>query len=137
MKYKPYTSFCYKFPLRHRLRHPIERLHEIGLNIKYAYQRIKYGWCEKDTFDIDTWFLNVIPQMLKYFRDNFHSHPVFMLDNGELDPDSEHSWNMILDEMISCFDAINNDILNIHNSNDKYKDRAFELLSKHFWNLWD
>lgn len=137
MKYEPYTPFCYKFPLKYRLLHPLERIQDIGLNIKYAYQRIKYGWCVKDTFDIDTWFLNVFPQMLRYFRDNLHGHPVFILDDGELDPDSEHRWNMILDEMISCFDAINQDDINIDNSVDKYKNRAFELLSKYFWNLWD
>ena len=35
--------------------------------IKYAFQRIKKGYCDRDLFSIDHRFLNIMPKMLEEF----------------------------------------------------------------------
>lgn len=48
-------------------------------DLKYCWQRICNGYCEKDTFSIDYWFLNVVPKMLKKFKENLHGAPGILL----------------------------------------------------------
>ena len=44
-------------------------------NIKHSYQRIRYGYCERDVWSIDWWFLNVVPNMLQELRETAHGFP--------------------------------------------------------------
>ena len=37
---------------------------------KYRRQRTKRGWSVKDTWSIDYWFLEVMPQMLEYLKEH-------------------------------------------------------------------
>lgn len=43
--------------------------------LKYRRQRAKRGWSEKDTLDIDHWFLDVVPQMLEYLKEHHMGFP--------------------------------------------------------------
>ena len=69
------SAFVPKMSLRYRIRHPIERIHDYYLNIKYSIQRVCRGWCNMDTFEIDSWFLNVVPDMLRYLREHKSGFP--------------------------------------------------------------
>lgn len=116
-------------------------------DLKFCWQRIKYGWCDRDTWNMDVWFLNVIVPMLKYLRDNQHGFP------GTMTVDE---WNKILNRMICLFEACNEDheeeiydkyypdrkkfieeLRKEDERKEKCKNEAFELFSKHFWDLWD
>jgi len=128
------SCFQYKMPLRHMITHPLQTLEDWKLNIKYSVQRIRQGWCDSDTFSIDMWFLNVFPEMLRYFRRKTLGYPAYV-DGKEMTGDE---WYDILDEMISCFSKAG------YTKYGRYtdeaiacKNRGFELLSKYFYHLWD
>lgn len=120
-------------------------------DIRYAHQRIKYGWCDKDTWDMDMWFLNVIPQMLRHLRKHTHGYPATM---------TMEEWDRTLRRMIYLFEEA--DANKCHQKNEygvcpsknnmqKWMDRSIEidnyrveclhkglrLFSKYFYNLWD
>ena len=44
-------------------------------NIKYSFQRITKGYCDKDLWNIDYWFMNLMPDMLQQFKDTKHGSP--------------------------------------------------------------
>ena len=43
--------------------------------VGYRRQRAKRGWSVKDTWDIDRWFLDVMPQMLEYLKEHHMGFP--------------------------------------------------------------
>lgn len=45
-----------------------EKIKDFLQERKYRRQRAKRGWCVKDTWSIDYWFLNIMPQMLEYLK---------------------------------------------------------------------
>lgn len=119
-------------------------------DIKFCYQRVKYGWCDGDTWSIDMWFLNIIPQMIQQLKEEKHGYPGTM---------TEEEWDKILDDMIFYFteaceetcsqinqydlfdenqvkNYLNRD-LEIFEYRDKCKDKALDMFKKYFWNLWD
>ena len=67
-------------------------------NIKYFIQRGKRGYSDFDLMDMDTYLLDLIPSMLKSFKEKKDGFP------SDLDEDI---WNCILDEMINCFKKAN------------------------------
>lgn len=44
-------------------------------NLKAAWQRATRGYADRDTWDLDTWFLQVIPAMLKQLSQNSNGYP--------------------------------------------------------------
>lgn len=90
--------------------------------IKWAYQRVKYGWCDRDLWNMDCWFLDVIIPMLKRFKEIKHGYPANM---------TLEQWNSIVDEMIMHFE--NCDENNPINHNEKW-DRYFNLMTKDYQN---
>ena len=54
---------------------PIKHIKRWGRNIKHAYQRIRYGYCDRDVWSIDWWFLSVIPNMLEDLKETTHGYP--------------------------------------------------------------
>ena len=56
----------------------------IGLkdNVAYCYQRIKYGFCEADIWEMDTWFLKTIPAMLLHLKNSTLDYPEILEDPG-------------------------------------------------------
>lgn len=43
--------------------------------IKYAIERMTKGYCSYDRYDIDIWFLQTVPAMLREFAKETHSYP--------------------------------------------------------------
>lgn len=43
--------------------------------IKYCFERITKGYCAYDRYDIDSWLLETLPNMLNEFAEKTHSHP--------------------------------------------------------------
>lgn len=133
---------------------PVRLIKYFLQDIKFCYQRIRYGWCDRDTWDINTWFLKVMPPMLQHLRDNLHGYP-YNMEEGE--------WYNTLETMIKLFSEADENYCSMKNSYDIYtsdakekngkshaerekeifkyrdecKNKAFEMFSKYFWNLWD
>ena len=81
---------------------PLKAVQQFCKNIKYAYQRVKYGYCDKDVWNIDDWFLSIVPNMLEDLRTTSHWDPETQLepDAGEISSkESPQKWNDILSEM--------------------------------------
>jgi hypothetical protein len=51
------------------LRHPLKWLDELRYNIRDSYQRIKFGWSYSDLWNMDYWFLETIPPMLRHLAE--------------------------------------------------------------------
>lgn len=78
-------------------------------NIKYSWQRMTKGYCDKDLWSIDYWFMKIIPDMLQQFKDTRNGSPSclgeeYVNEDGISCNDSCHEeWDKILDEMIFLF----------------------------------
>lgn len=97
---------------------PVYRVKRMGHNIKYAYQRIKYGYCERDVWSIDGWFLNVVPNMLQDLRKTAHGFPskvgnMVGYDDQNIDEvkmqEAVDKWDSILAEIIFYLREANED----------------------------
>ena len=54
------------------------------------YQKVKYGYCDSDVWNIDIWFLNVMPNMQDVLRRATHGYPSELAEKAGIDPDG---WN--------------------------------------------
>ena len=96
-------------------KHPRNFLRLFLRNIKYSQQRITKGYCDKDVWDIDYWFLNLIPDMLQEFKDTQTGYPgilekEYVDENGNSCNDECHKeWDGILNHMIFLFREIDED----------------------------
>lgn len=59
----------------------LENFCQFFRNIKYAFQRIKYGFCERDVWDLYSYWCRLIPAQLKYLAENHYAHPYDMSDD--------------------------------------------------------
>jgi len=77
--------------------------------MKYAKERVTKGFCEKDCWDIGSWFLTIIPEMLRTYKENRNGSPGKLGENyvneqGFVVNDTCHAeWDKTLDEMIRLF----------------------------------
>ena len=114
---------------------PIKHVKRWGRNIKHSYQRIKYGYCDRDVWSIDWWFLNVVPNMLEDLKETTHGYPCMpnnlsqaLVDTGapeEVDEEGMERWKDILSEMIFLFREANEDTCTKKNPYEEEHDRAF------------
>ena len=96
-----------------RFENPVEKLGRWGRNLRYMYQRVHYGYCDRDIWMMDDWFLSVIPNMLDELNRTRHGFPSALLDKQNMNPDKEANercdkeWGRILSEMAHCFREAN------------------------------
>ena len=108
---------------------PIKHIKRYGRNIKHAFQRIKYGYCERDVWSIDWWFLNVVPNMLEDLKETTQGYPVSpdnfsqaLIGTGaseEVDEEGMNRWKDILSEMIFLFREANEETCTLKNKYEK------------------
>ncbi len=124
---------------------PIKHIMRWGRNIKHAYQRIKYGYCERDVWSIDWWFLNVVPNMLEDLRDTAHGYPdspdsmaQAIVDTGrpeDVDDAGMKRWQDTLTEMVFLLREANEDTctrLNPYEEEYLKADKRFTDMYGHF-----
>lgn len=63
------SVFHYGYTKRYYLCHPLKFLKDTWLICKAGWRRATKGWCYGDCWDMDTWFLDVVPEMLKHLAD--------------------------------------------------------------------
>lgn len=61
-------------------------------NIRFAWQRATKGYCDWDTWDLDTFYTNLLIDSLQKFRKEANGHPMYL--------QSIEAWHEILDEII-------------------------------------
>ncbi len=115
---------------------PKEKYKRWKRNIKYFYQRIKYGYCDSDVWSIDYWFLNVMPAMLQQLKETSHGYPSSlegsshaMCEHGIGDANDDEGakrWEAILSEMIFLLNEANEDKSTRKNKYQKEYEKANE-----------
>ena len=101
-------------------------------NIKYSFQRITRGYCDKDLWNIDYWFMNLMPDMLQQFKDTKHGSPSclgteYVDEHGISCNDECHSeWDRILDNMIFLFREMNEETCQKKNPYQKEHDNILQ-----------
>lgn len=55
--------------------HPWEFFEDTWSNFKAAWQRATKGYADRDTWDLDTYLLELIPNMVDHLRQNTHGYP--------------------------------------------------------------
>lgn len=145
-KKRSYTCFEKNI---YRIEKPWQILKIYKCNIKFAYQRIRYGYCDKDVWAIDWWFLNVIPNMLDDLRKNAHGYPTELSESCDtvqalvMDKeknDAAKEWDRILSEMAFLFREANEETCSKTNPYEEEWSRVgTEYIEKYgFWGekLW-
>lgn len=81
-------------------RHPIKFFQEICANLKNAWMRVTKGYCYTDIWNIDTWFCNVFPPMLRHMADEGMAYPGIPPFET---PEKWHDWLHSVADVIDTF----------------------------------
>lgn len=107
-------------------------------DFKYCWQRITRGYCDRDIWSIDDWFLGVVPDMLQQLKDTRHGSPGILGENyaneeGIICNDTCHSeWNKILGEMIFLLREASEDTCMRKNPMEEEHCRIFSEYTKQY-----
>lgn len=116
------NAFKFLFRPSYYFKHPIKFIKEIGVNLKNAWMRATKGYCYTDIWNIDNWFCEVFPPMLRYLAEHGCAYPG--IEPFET-PEKWHDW---LHSMADMIDTIYDEDFWIETKNEYYQE----------WNiLWD
>ena len=104
---------------------PVDKIKRWKRNIRFIFQRVKYGYCDSDVWSIDYWFLMVMPGMLKQLKDTTHSYPDFCGNTSHV-PEYKEIEDRYFEESRK-----------LDQYRDECKDRAIDMFKEWFWDLWD
>lgn len=118
-------------------------LHEIGQNIKFFIQRGRKGYCDKDLWEINTWFSQTVSKMMKEFSKKNLAYPE-MSDticpgyNEMSEKEKFKKWTeltyqigILLEKSVGYTYPWEQDETRI-----QAKDKAFDLIRDNFFDLW-
>lgn len=121
---------------------PINHIKRWGRNIKHCYQRIKYGYCDRDVWSIDWWFLSIVPNMLEDLRETTHGYPGELMNSSSQDLSEEEQekadeagmqkWRDTLSEMIFLFREALDDTCTRENPYEEEHRKAQEVFDKKY-----
>ena len=67
--------------------------------VKYCWQRAFRGWADCDSWSIASYLVEILPPMLKRFKENNHGYP------GWGQASTSEKWDTIIDNIIKGFEA--------------------------------
>lgn len=119
--------------------------------LKSKIQRFIRGYADEDVWQMDYWFINIIPKMLRQLRDKGRGYPskfkskeewdnelnkmiYYLEQSNPLDNKEENEYSS--DENFEPKKFIQKE-LEIQKQKDKTKNKFFNLFSEYFWELWD
>jgi len=97
-------------------------------NIIYRIQRFKRGYSDKDVWNIDMWFLNIMPKILTEYKNNLHSCPMEFYDNKNC---STKKWEKLIERMIFLLQEMNEETCSYKN---KYEEEFLALFDNKDYN---
>lgn len=131
---------------------------------KYKIQRANRGWADCDTWSLDIYLSEWLPDALRHLKKTKHGVPCDMFketddtSNNECIEDVAKRWDNVMDKMILAFEA-NLRIIDLSyedelgpwdNSKERFEktqelikrdeqifEEGMELFVKHFSSLWD
>jgi len=125
----------------------ISMLYRIGYKLKlfireieFTFERAKKGYSRYDLWDMDSWFLSIVPKMLREFAKNTHTWP----GEGKYEEiKTFEDWQNEINNIAKLFEEAAEDPLDCddwqakNKEIDEKKDKALDLIKKYFWDLWD
>ena len=73
-----YHPYCKPF-----IRHPFESIKCFFISLKWAYQRVKKGYCDKDLiFGVKNWFLEMLPEVIDEIKEEKGTLPLSICDEA-------------------------------------------------------
>ena len=71
-----YHPYCKPF-----FRHPFESIKCFFISLKWAYQRVKKGYCDKDLiFGVENWLLEMLPEVIEEIKREKTTLPLIFYD---------------------------------------------------------
>lgn len=130
---------------------PIKNIKHFLFDLKCCRDRIRRGYCEKDAWDVDLWFLEVVPGVLDLLREHADSFPLSLLEHYQDHSDISHEedasedakwlvhWKSILKEMSDLFRTAGEGYADCCPDEKAIaeRERAMALLDKYFDDLWN
>jgi len=108
---------------------------------KMKKQRYERGWSDSDSWNINSWFMEVMTPALKNMRNNLHGYPTYISSGGvnsqavQLDEDDEPGmieWKKILDRMIFLLQEMNENTCSMKNPYEKEVRKAENKFCKKY-----
>ena len=125
-------------------------LKDIPIFIERIFFTLKHGYSPVAKWGTDSWFIDVMKEIVINYRYNRVATPVIVDISDECWDEEKHeeniiAYNKILDKMIALLDRMdeNNEIYDNIDGDVKYKlindakNEFFELFSEHFYGLWN
>lgn len=128
---------------------PWKIFEEIGLRIKWAWQRVFNGYDSRASWSVDYWLCSMLPPILERLKGDKIGVPFEMFDGLSYENENNYThseesfkiakdrWNAILDKMIIGFkeyaDQKDDGFSRIPDSTNE----SLDLLKKYFGSLWD
>lgn len=111
--------------------------------MKWSYQRITRGYCDADVWDLDNYFLELIPGTLELLSDKTDSYPSDIIKDCD-------EWKDFLKKVAHCFNQakVRRELSDKYNKytieermkflteSDELMKEGFRLLGRIFWDLW-
>lgn len=155
--------FRFTYRKLYLLRHPIKLFKEVKDNLRAAWMRCIKGYCYGDIWNFCDWFLATVPKMLAHLEKNHCGHPAYMkeeeweqvlkeliqhLNNAEEDNPLAERKNPYEEAFIKQFDEPKKESteidkqyytaeIELHKWRQEEIEKAFDLMKKHFFALWD
>lgn len=116
-------------------------------DIKYIPSRLyyffKHGFSQTARWSFDSYFIEMMKQILVEFRDNSWGYPIFNVDRT--DEENQREWRRILNRMLTLLNFMDKDDKIYDNISfeeqssmmDNAKEEFFDLFCKNFYHFWD
>ena len=92
-------------------------------------QRLRYGYCYRDVWSIDWWFVTVVPNMIHDLRINSHGYPGYFTGTEE---ENVRKWNRILKRMEFLFREANEETCRRKNPYQDAHDEAMAAFTRQY-----
>ena len=108
--------------------HPIKKIKFFFSDISCAIQRARKGYCYRDLWNIDSWLFELLPNMIKEFKQTTSGYPSSY--------NSMEEWQAELDYFISLLEQYNQIDYPLKKVDNSY-DLIMDWLKNNLTNLWD
>ena len=127
-----------------RMRRLQYKVTSAACDLRWRWQRFRWGYAWPDAWEIDTWFMRTAKPLLQNLLENHSSHP------GDM---TNEEWEAVLQEMIRCLELMDYKTAEAYLGRSatgnkpsyhavvdcimEHKHRFFELFDDYFFALWD
>ena len=109
-----YSVWYMPYSKRYLITHPWHWFRRAWKNLRDAWRRSVYGWTYSDVWNWDTWFVHVVPDMLRHMANKGSAYP------GREPFETPEKWHDWLQHMAFLIETSDEEWQNEHN--EFYKD---------------